>query len=46
MVETSGRKPEEYALHSLRIESASVLAAGGDVGTSHTAGREMEVRCV
>ena len=31
MVEKSGRKPEEYALHSLRIGSASMLAAGGDV---------------
>ena len=28
--EKSGRKPEEYALHSLGIGSASMLAAGGD----------------
>ena len=31
IVEKSGRKPEEYALHSLRIGRASMLAAGGDV---------------
>ena len=31
MVEKSARKPEEYALHALRIESASMLAAEGDV---------------
>ena len=31
MVEKSGHKPEEYALHSLRVGSASTLAAGGDV---------------
>ena len=31
MVEKSGRNPEEYALHSLRIGIASTLAAGGDV---------------
>ena len=31
MVENSGRKPEECALHSLRIGSASMLEAGGDV---------------
>ena len=29
--EKSGRNPKEYALHSLRIGSASTLAAGGDV---------------
>ena len=27
----SGRNLDEYAIHSLRIGSASVLAAGGDV---------------
>ena len=31
MVEKSGRKPEDYALHSLRIGSASMLAGRGDV---------------
>ena len=31
VVEKSGRNPKEYALHSLRIGSASTLAAGGDV---------------
>ena len=31
MVEKSGRKPEEYALHTLIIGSASMLAARGDV---------------
>ena len=31
IVEKSGRKPEEYAMHSLRMGSASMLAAGGDV---------------
>ena len=27
----SGRKPEEYALHSLRMGGASMVAAGGDL---------------
>ena len=31
MVETSGRNPHEYAVHSLRIGSVSMLAVGGDV---------------
>ncbi|CAN0546928.1 unnamed protein product, partial [Laminaria digitata] len=31
VVEKSGRNLKEYALHSLRIGSASTLAAGGDV---------------
>ena len=31
IVEKSGRETEEYALHSPRIRSASMLAAGGDV---------------
>ena len=31
IVEKTGRTPEEYALHSLRIRSASMIAAGGDV---------------
>ena len=31
IVERSGRNPEEYALHSLRIGGASTLAAGGEV---------------
>ena len=31
MVDKSGRKPENHALHSLRIGSASMLAARGDV---------------
>ena len=30
-LKSRGEKPEEYALHSLRIRSASMLAAGGDV---------------
>ena len=30
-VAQSGRNPDEFALHSLRIGGASVLAAGGDV---------------
>ena len=31
VAEKMGRNPKEYALHSLRIGSASTLAAGGDV---------------
>ena len=31
IVAQSGRKPDVFALHSLRIGGASVLAAGGDV---------------
>ena len=31
VVSESGRKPEECALHSVRIESASTLAVGSDV---------------
>lgn len=31
IVAQSGRNPDEFALHSLRIGGASVLAAGGDV---------------
>lgn len=31
VVQESGRNPEEYALHSLRIGDASALAAGGIV---------------
>ena len=31
IVAQSGRNPDEFALHSLRVGGASVLAAGGDV---------------
>ena len=31
IVEKSGRNPKELALHSLRIDGASTLTAGGDV---------------
>ena len=31
IVESSGRNPQEFALHSLRIGGASTLGAGGDV---------------
>ena len=31
IVVQSGRNPDEFALHSLRIGGASVLTAGGDV---------------
>ena len=29
-MENAGRKPRDFALHSLRIRGASTLAAGGD----------------
>ena len=31
IVAQSGRNPDEFALHSLRIGGASVLTAGGEV---------------
>lgn len=31
VVEKSGRNPQEYALHSLRIGGATALASGGDI---------------
>ena len=49
MVEKSGRKPEEHALHPLRIGSASMRAARGDV-SARVIQREgrlspMHIRC-
>ena len=47
LVAKSGRKPDEFVLHSFRIGGASARATEGQtVGTSDTARREVHVRRV